>query len=87
MSSAQQVLAVPGVKAAGQRDKLSWSLEVFIPYSELKITEIPLPGTVWYGNFIRNQTTTGTLRLQRWSTLYSRSNHDFAAFGQLKFVE
>lgn len=76
-----------GVKAAGSRGDKVWTLEIFVPYRVFELKKAPAMRTIWYGNFIRNRTTEGKLDIQRWSTLFRRSNHDFSAFGKLKFVE
>lgn len=78
-----------GIKAVGQRHKDRWTLEVFIPYAALTKEVRPKTGTVWFGNLTRTLKAGQSKEwvLQRWSTLFRGSNHDFNAFGRMRFVE
>ena len=74
------------IKAATHKGKDFWSLEVFVPFSDfLDIPKVKI-GSVWYANFMRERYRK-KWELQRWSTLYGKSNLNFSAFGKLRFVE
>jgi hypothetical protein len=79
--------SAPGARAAGFTGQDYWTLEVYIPYADFKEPIAVKTGSAWFGNFMRTRTVTGKNELQRWSTLFRGSNHDFSAFGLLKFVE
>lgn len=75
-----------GTKAAAARDEGVWSLEVFVPFADFEGAPPVKIGSIWRANFTRSRWVP-TFELQRWSTLLRPSNHDFTAFGTLRFVE
>ncbi|NLO73155.1 MAG: DUF4838 domain-containing protein, partial [candidate division WS1 bacterium] len=75
-----------GTKAAAHREDDHWSLEVHVPFSDFEDAPAVQIGSVWYANFTRSRWVPG-FELQRWSTLLRPSNHDFSAFGKVRFVE
>ena len=77
----------PGIQAAAHLDKDFWSLEVLIPYADFPGKPQVKVGNVWYANFCRSRYSGQAVQIQRWSTLKRPSNHDFSAFGKMRFVE
>lgn len=75
-----------GAKAVACKGKDFWSLEVFVPFSDFPEKLQVKVGAVWYANFMRSRYRE-KMEIQRWSTLYRPSNHDFSAFGKVRFVE
>ena len=75
-----------GAKAVAARGPDFWSLEVYVPFTDFPERPDVRIGSAWYANFTRSRFVKGW-ELQRWSTLGKPSNHDFTAFGRLRFVE
>ncbi len=75
-----------GCKTAISKGKDSWSMEVYLPFSDFKNCPPIKIGSLWYGNFTRSRYA-GKPELQRWNTLFEASNLSFNAFGKLRFVE
>ena len=76
---------IEGIKAAGFIGKDFWSCEVYIPFKALG-QQVKI-GTFWFGNFTRSRYAGGDSELQRWNTRGTATNHDFGAFGKIKFIE
>jgi len=92
-----------GIKAAKYVDKDFWSVEVFVPFKDLKnFPKAQFPttsanGIIWTGNFCRfrvgdahdkqNKMPGSKTEMSRLYTRYSGWNKDPAAFGEFKFVE
>jgi Domain of unknown function (DUF4838) len=74
-----------GIKAAGFTGKDFWSCEVYIPFKALNLKA--KTSMIWYGNFTRSRYVGKAFELQRWNTRGTATNHDFGAFGIIKFVE
>ena len=75
-----------GTEAVAMREDGYWTLEIHVPFSDFPDAAPTKIGSVWYANFTRSRWTPG-FELQRWSTLGRQSNHDFSAFGAVRFVE
>jgi len=90
-----------GFKAATQRTKNSWTLEVFLPYSAFPEANKPGSGTdtVWTGNFTRHRVADNGLKsdkpqqegstreYSRMNTTGSTNSDNLADFAEIRFVE
>jgi hypothetical protein len=76
-----------GIRVGAFKDGDYWSLEIYVPFADFQGMPQVKTGGIWYANFCRSRLAGKAFQLQRWSTLNRPSNHDFSAFGKLRFVE
>lgn len=76
----------PNLKTAVFKEKDYWSIEIFIPYSDLG-QKRPAMNSEWLGNFSRTKKTKPEALLRLNSVEGQKSNHDPMAFRKIKFVE
>jgi len=90
-----------GFKAAAQRGKDFWSLEVFLPYAAFPEAVVPGSGThtVWSGNFTRHRVVDNGLKpqkpaqpgsvreYQRMNTTGATTSDNLADFAKIEFIE
>ena len=79
----------PGVRASAHVGDGSWSVELFVPYADLKGALRPGTGTTWFGNFTRHRVTDRKHReYQGFNVLGGAApSHNQNAFGPWEFIE
>ena len=82
--------APPGREGSPQfkvfKGKDCWSVELLVPFKALDTAMKFDPARSWLANFVRNRVVEGKpVQRSRWSTTFTPSNFDRAAFGTLAF--